>query len=246
MHPKITWKLIKLKEVDSTNDYAKRLILEEGALEGTVVVAESQSWGKGRRGRIWHSPKGNLYCSLILRCPYETELIGQLSFVASLAVLDTVKSFADELKLFCKWPNDVITSELKKIAGILIEVISVKDHHFAVLGIGVNIGNYPLESDLNWPATSLRAHNIKITPDAFLDLELESFQKYFFNWQTKGFSVIREEWLHNVYGLGQAITVKLPNRDYTGIFKTIDEHGALWLEDQKGNLNRIISGEVFY
>ncbi len=135
-----------LDSVGSTSDEALRLA-REGAPHGTVVTAREQTAGRGRVGRAWASPPGNLYLSVLLRLDLPVARIAELSFVAALAVAETVDAFVAG-RASLKWPNDVLIDGAK-VAGILIE----QADGVAVIGIGVNVAHCP--SGLAYPVTSL-------------------------------------------------------------------------------------------
>lgn len=140
------WRIRRLVTTSSTNDDAKRAA-EAGEGEGLVVHALQQTAGRGRHGRTWHSPEGNLYCSALLR-PGDARLFGHYSFVAALALADTVRAFVPQVNITLKWPNDVLVNG-KKIGGILLEA----GEGWLVIGMGLNIRHYP--DNAMYPATSL-------------------------------------------------------------------------------------------
>jgi BirA family biotin operon repressor/biotin-[acetyl-CoA-carboxylase] ligase len=238
------YKLIALDEVDSTNAEAKRRATD-GAVDGTLVWARSQSAGRGRRGRSWESPPGNLYCSLILRPDCRLAEATQLCFVAALAVYDAVGSVGVAgLEAWCKWPNDVLLGA-GKIAGILLECETGERAApaWVVLGVGVNVASYP--EDTEQPATSLHAEG---SPEATVVDMLEAFSRHFQVWSRRwlddGFAAVHEVWLARAKGLGEPIRVRLANQTLDGTFAGLDGDGALILETG-GATRRITSGEVF-
>jgi BirA family biotin operon repressor/biotin-[acetyl-CoA-carboxylase] ligase len=123
----------RFETTSSTNDDAKEAA-EKGAAEGMVVWALSQSGGRGRHGRQWHSPIGNLYCSVVLRPSLGRRFFGFYSFISALAIGDSIKEVLPQADVELKWPNDVLVRG-KKISGILLEA----GEDFLVIGIGVNI-----------------------------------------------------------------------------------------------------------
>ena len=157
-----------LRKVGSTNDNAKQLA-EAGAPEGTLIWAREQTHGRGRQGRHWSSPPGNLYASLILRPSIAVDQAPQFSFVAAVAMADTLASLlpAPATQVCHKWPNDVLVAG-RKIAGILLES-SVGDGgvlEWLVVGVGVNVHSHPLNGD--YEPTSLRAQGLEIETEAVL------------------------------------------------------------------------------
>jgi len=226
--------------LDSTNDEAKRLA-EAGARDGTFVVAVEQGKGRGRSGRQWSSPPGNLYSSLLLRdIPSPTE--GALySFVAALAVADAIIAADEKLAVSLKWPNDVLVNGLK-ISGILLESSAARN--WLVIGAGINVACKPNIPGL--AATSLSDQSLSITLDDFASLYAASLANWVTTFRTRGFHVIREAWLARARGVGEPIKARVGNAEYHGIFQDLDETGALILVDGNGNNRSITSGEVFF
>jgi len=148
------WSLIALDSVESTNDEAKRRA-ERGAADGTVVCARAQTAGRGRRGRRWSSPEGNLYVSIILRTDKPPAEAAQLSLATGLALAEALEGLLPEgVTVRCKWPNDVLVDGCK-IAGILLESSGAARVDWIVVGCGVNVVSHP---DLAaYPATDLSA-----------------------------------------------------------------------------------------
>ncbi|MGD9638533.1 MAG: biotin--[acetyl-CoA-carboxylase] ligase [Alphaproteobacteria bacterium] len=241
----VFWNIIRLDEVGSTNDYARDLAAN-GAPEGTIVVSKIQKSGKGRRGRLWHSPQGNLYLSMILKFSSEAFVMGQLSFVVSLALTKVLNELTGKSKFLCKWPNDVITSDYCKVSGILIETTGTSLNDFVIIGMGVNNKNHPDDVDGAIKATSLSDCGISIENEKLLELFLEKFLEMFNFWKIEGFSGIRQDWLENAYGLGQDIVIRLPKETLKGKFEDIDQDGAILFINEYGQRQRINSGEVFF
>ncbi len=239
------YRLVALDAVDSTNAEAKRLAAEKDAEDGTLVWARRQTAGRGRRGRSWDSPEGNLYCSLILRpeCPVSEAM--QLGFVAALAVYDAIGSVAEAgQQAQCKWPNDVLLFD-RKVAGILLESEAAAKEvlKWLVVGVGVNVASHP--EDTEYPATSLRAEGCaNLTEVDMLEAYCRYFLTWFNRWQDDGFGPVRQIWLQRVTGVGKAIRVRLGRETIHGTFVDLDETGALVLQ-QDGSERRIAAGDVF-
>jgi BirA family biotin operon repressor/biotin-[acetyl-CoA-carboxylase] ligase len=235
--------LLELEEVDSTNEEARRRALA-GAPGPLWIMAARQLKGRGRRGRVWIAPPGNLSATLLLRPNRPAAECAQLSFAAALAVADMLARHGAPVSL--KWPNDVLAGE-KKISGILLESESGRDGTavWLAIGIGINLAAFPDDTDL--PATSLKA--LGATPpspkDALLDLA-DTFAKWYEAWRRGGFAPVREGWLARAHGLGKRIRVRLANEDVTGIFRDIDETGALVLGLPQGVTRSVSAGEVFF
>ena len=233
-------------EIDSTNDEAMRLA-EAGAAEGTLVVARAQSAGRGRRGRTWVSPPGNLYCSLVLRPACAVAAAAQLGFAAALAIADSASHVLPRgAAVSCKWPNDVLVGG-QKLAGILLQSRaggggSALD--WLVLGIGVNLASHPAGTE--YPATSLAAAGAaEVTPEMFLPILAERLLAWFAAWRAPaGFAALRDAWLARAQGLGGPIRVRLPSAEIEGRFAGLDDEGRLVLDGPEGR-RRIAAAEIF-
>jgi BirA family biotin operon repressor/biotin-[acetyl-CoA-carboxylase] ligase len=234
-------------ETSSTNTDAFRLA-EQGAEEGTVVLADSQSSGKGRLGRVWSSPQGvNLYASIILRpsvMPYEA---AQLTFLSAVAVARSIELVAG-LKPEIKWPNDVLICG-KKIAGLLNEMSSETDRvNFVILGIGVNLNmsSEQFPPDLRQPATSLLLElGRPVQRTRFAAVMLSELDRLYADFLTKGFGPVREEWQQRCNAAGRTIEVSdAGTATQCGMFAGIDSDGALLMRRSDGSVDRIISGDV--
>ncbi len=239
------YRLVALDTVASTNDEAKRLA-SEGAEDGTLVWAREQSAGRGRHGRSWESPPGNLYLSLVTRPECSVAEAPQLSFVAALAVGETLGSIVPPMTdLRYKWPNDVLLNG-SKVAGILLESATRSDGalDWLVLGLGLNVASYPSES--RFPATSLRAEGSETLEVSDI---LENFSRYFLTWVNRwldgGFAPIRKAWMHYAYALGEQIEVRLGEEIVAGRFVDLDADGALVLETDDGARRTLHFGDVF-
>ncbi len=230
--------------IDSTNKEAIRKI-EAGAMSGLWITASEQTGGRGRGGREWVSKPGNLYCSLIQETDGDIQKSSQLSFVAALAVRDTIASFINSEDVKCKWPNDVLVSGMK-ICGILLESYRSdrKSKNYIIIGVGINVEQNP---DLTIYATT---HLNEQANDNFSHIDVfsilaQKMSEWVSIWQKQGFSVIRKAWLDHCKGLGELITVRLPNKQLVGRFIDLDATGALML-DTDGETKLIHSGDVFF
>ena len=234
--------------IDSTNTYAARLA-REGASEGTAVIADSQSGGKGRLGRSWISPPGvNLYLSAILRPPVPAVTVPQLNLLAAVAVADTIVQVCS-LTPAIKWPNDVLVGG-KKVCGILAEMqTETGTLRAVVLGIGVNL-NAPLDAfpeELREKASSLfLAGGRLVDRSAFTVALLTHLEKLYVLWLEGGFSTLRPVWEHHAaWMMGQQITVAAPDGTVAGTVLGLDSDGALLLrEGDSGTPRRLLAGDV--
>lgn len=233
-------------QVDSTNDYAKKLA-SQGYPEGCVVTAETQNSGRGRRGRSWFSPPGKgLYFSVILRPNLPIKEIPRIPLVAAAAVANTIASEYN-LHPFIKWPND-IWIENRKIAGILTEAVSDMDGvEFVVVGIGLNV-NHKIDdfpSDLRTPPTSLQVEiGVPISRVQLFQKLLLNLTCYYSELRAGNFAAI----LENVRGIslmiGQNVRLETVNGLMTGKALAIDDDGFLVVEDSGGKIHTIMSGEI--
>lgn len=233
-------------EVGSTNDEAVRLAAE-GAPDGTVVWARRQTAGRGRRGRHWDSPEGNLYFSVVMRPRVDAAAGAQLSFVAALAVGDAIATLLpNHARIEHKWPNDVLVDGAK-ISGILLESAGGAGHSvdWIVVGCGVNVAEVPRSAGR--AATGLhREGAIGADVHEVLGLVLERLRYWRDVWTQDGFDRVRAAWLARAHGLGGAMTARLPGRDLCGRFVGMDDAGALLLDLPDGGRRRIAAGEVYF
>ncbi|MBM3598335.1 MAG: biotin--[acetyl-CoA-carboxylase] ligase [Alphaproteobacteria bacterium] len=240
------YRLVSLDRVDSTNDEAHRLA-EAGAADGTLVWAQEQMSGRGRRGRAWHSPRGNLYCSLVLRPDAGPAQAAQLSFVACLGVGEAVGSLLPPPALLrYKWPNDVLLDD-RKISGILLEAKSAPGAarvDYVVLGVGVNVTSHP--EDAETPATDLAARGATAAVAQVLSAFAGHFAAWAARWTREGFAPVRQAWLARARGVGEPIRVRLEGSTLEGRFATLDDSGALVLDLAGGGRRRIAAGDVFF
>jgi len=225
----------------STNDEAKRLA-EAGAPAWTIVSAEVQTAGRGRRQRGWVSPAGNLHMTVILRPKTPVALAPQLGFAAALAVGDAIAPLlpgTDALQF--KWPNDILI-EGRKVAGILLESAAAAETAlWVVVGIGVNVLFHPRGG----ATTSLAAAgaNGAAVPQVLRGVTI-ALKRWSDEWERAGFAPLRSAWLARAHGLGSDIAVRLEREEFTGRFVGLDRDGALLVETEQG-CRRVAAGEVF-
>jgi BirA family biotin operon repressor/biotin-[acetyl-CoA-carboxylase] ligase len=209
------------------------------------IVAEAQSGGRGRNGRVWSSPPGNLYASLLLIDPAPPHKAPELGFVASLALARALgEILKGDRRLAIKWPNDIL-HDGAKIAGILLESVGLPDGRFAcVAGIGVNCRSHP-ENAL-YRTTDLGAiGGPPIAPELVFERLSAAMADWLDVWaQGHGFAPIRTEWLSLAAGLGATISVARPFGAVEGVFRTIDATGRLILDGAAGEV-AVEAGDVF-
>lgn len=235
------------KTTSSTNADAFRLA-EDGAAEGSTVLADSQTGGKGRRGRIWSSPAGvNTYCSVILRPAIMPHEAPQLTFLSAVAVARAIE-LTTKLVPEIKWPNDVLLSG-KKVAGLLNEMSAETDGiNFVVLGIGVNLNMTAdlFPNDLRHPATSLFLESgVHVDRSRFTGIMLNELDRLYSDFLVHGFGPVREEWQRRCNASGRQVLVNDSGTECTGgRFIGIDSDGALLLRSDDDVLHRITCGDV--
>jgi len=218
---------------------------EEGFPEGTVVVAEEQTAGRGRLGRSWESePQANLLFSLLLR-PYflQRDEIFILTFAAAVSVADAIEKVA-QMKPQLKWPNDVLL-ENKKVSGILLEANfdeGILSH--VVLGIGVNVNQLKFSPDISDRATSLSLFTgKKIDRDGLLSVILSDFSSVYELLQTRNFYSVMKKWRDRSIMEGKKIRVSLAGKIFEGTCDDIMDDGTLVLQTDDG-LKEFTAGEV--
>ena len=223
-------------QIGSTNDEARRLALE-GAPHGTVIHADEQIAGRGRLSHTWFSPPGNLYLSVVLRTGQPASRCSELSFLAALAVADTVETLLPrQIRAMLKWPNDVLVNGAK-IAGILLEQVD----DATIMGVGLNVLEAP--SNTAYKTTTVVANAGIATVDGARDILLDRLAYHLSSWQTNGFPPIREQWLNRSYPIGAAIRANAGGQPVAGHFAGLDDDGALLLDTNQGR-QRIVAGEV--
>jgi BirA family biotin operon repressor/biotin-[acetyl-CoA-carboxylase] ligase len=231
--------------IDSTNAVAKALA-GQGAPEGTLVVTEEQTAGRGRRGRSWVSPAGaNLLFSLLLRPPMEGERVFVLTMVLALAGLKAVNKVTG-LKAMIKWPNDLYVGP-KKLAGVLTEfAVRGKQVDWVVPGMGINVGWHPeTPEEGGVPATNLLEETgQRVSRNELLIELLTEFEGLYKEVVAGSMKPLYEEWNRNCLVLGKAVVVESEKERIEGKALRIDDCGALIIEDAKGVQRRILTGDV--
>jgi BirA family biotin operon repressor/biotin-[acetyl-CoA-carboxylase] ligase len=220
----------------STMD-AARAAARDGAPDGTVVVARQQTQGRGRHGRDWFSPEGNLYASILLRPGLPPARLSELSFVVALAAADAVDAVLPGWRARLKWPNDVLI-EGEKVAGILVEIV---EDNAAVIGIGLNIAHAPEAAP--YPVTCLSDAGANTAPEAALTHLLSALEHHLAHWTRHGFAHAREAWLARGPAPGEMIRVRIGTRTDTCRFAGLDADGALLLTEG-GATRRVVAGDV--
>jgi BirA family biotin operon repressor/biotin-[acetyl-CoA-carboxylase] ligase len=239
---------IALDSVDSTNAEAVR---RAETLSGPAwIIAAEQTGGRGRRGRPWSSPRGNLYATLVMRPNEPPESVALRSFAAALALREACVQITGLPEAFTlKWPNDVLLNG-GKLAGILLESHGHAGavRHLAI-GIGVNLVASPdpglIEAGAVRPVSLLEETGLRVTPEAFLDALAPAYARWEAVLQNEGFCPLRGEWLSHAARLGEVIRARTGVATREGVFETIDATGALVLRTAEATL-AIPAAEVFF
>jgi BirA family biotin operon repressor/biotin-[acetyl-CoA-carboxylase] ligase len=233
-----------LREVASTNTYGMELA-SKGSPEGTVVIAETQTAGKGRRGRKWISPKGNLYLSVLLRPEIPFHKAPLITLMGAVAVASALRATCN-LAPAIKWPNDIFLSG-KKVSGLLTEMSAEQDrikHIVLGIGIDVNMELSTLPEDVRAQTTTLasetghRVDRTQLLRQLLLSLE-EWYQVYL-----KNDAAVLEEWEKFNMTIGNRVMVSGQGATIEGLAHSIDSEGRLLIQLDDGTLKQIAAGDV--
>ncbi len=237
-----------LAEVDSTLNEAMRIAPTLSGPEW--ILAHHQTAARGRRGRAWANPKGNLAATLVMRPPGTPEQAAMRSFLAALALFDACVAVTGRAEGFAlKWPNDVLLNG-GKLAGILLESAGRGTGlaHLAI-GIGVNLCEAPVAEQLEEgalrPVSLLSETGAKVDPETFLVELAAAYARYEVQFVTYGFGPIRSTWLARAARLGQVITARTATSETRGKFQTVDDKGNLVLLTDNGRVS-ISAADVFF
>ena len=237
-----------LAEVDSTNAHAVRVVNDLD--HPTWILGLNQTAGRGRRGRPWVNLEGNFAATLVLFPQESPETLALRSFVTSLALIEALGMLTGRSDKFSlKWPNDVLLNS-GKMAGILLESLQLDTGQTALsIGVGVNLIAAPdmpqVEANATPPVALFTETGVRIGPEQFLDCFANCYANYEVEFVRNGFQPIRKAWLDRAARLGETITARLPNREISGRFDSIDEKGHLVLTAACGK-EAIAAADVFF
>ena len=213
----------------------------QGAPEGLWLRADAQDGGRGRLGRIWESPSGNLFASTIVRLRDTDPSPASLAFVTAVAVFDAVRLMAPQVHICVKWPNDILTPDGAKLCGVLLERAS----DAVVVGIGLNLVWHP--QNLERKVTDLITRGAT-PPDAQTAVEIvaDVFARYLAIWRQSGLEVIVRHWEARAHPRGTALSAKLPDGEHLdGLYAGLNEDCALQLRLADGAISAIHVADVF-
>jgi BirA family transcriptional regulator, biotin operon repressor / biotin---[acetyl-CoA-carboxylase] ligase len=241
------FRLLRLEETTSTNTAALDAA-RAGEASGLWVMARRQTGGRGSRGRNWVSIEGNLLASLMLRDPGPVARLPELTFVTALSVRDAIAAFARsagiDVPVTLKWPNDILVGG-RKASGILLESHALVLRRAVIIGIGVNCVGHP--QDTLHPATDLAQEGMTVTADALLSAIAANLAARLDAWMNgEPFSAIRQEWLSHAQGVGERIRVRLPDREFSGIFEDFAEDGQLVMRLDDRATVRLSAADIFF
>src|SRR5262245_13278784 len=235
-------RLESFETLGSTNEEA--LARARAGTPGPLwIVAAQQTAGRGRRGRTWTSPRGNLHATLLLTDPCPARHAAELSLVAALALHDALSRLVTTVasRLALKWPNDMLFDDAK-LAGILVEG-ETGPPLAAAVGIGVNCAHHP--ADTAYPATSLAAAGLHVTPADLVAVLSRTMLERQAQWvRGDGFPSIRADWLARASGFGRPIRVAMGEHELHGRFDGIDDVGHLVLRMDDGAIRSVAAGDV--
>ncbi|TCT11267.1 BirA family biotin operon repressor/biotin-[acetyl-CoA-carboxylase] ligase [Tepidamorphus gemmatus] len=253
------YRLAAFDSIGSTNDEA--LVRARAGDPGRLWVVTAHQWkGRGRRGRTWQTPVGNLGASLLLVGPVQIAAAASLGFVAGLALSDALSRIAPRLstataldgaeapggtRFELKWPNDVLAGGAK-LAGIMLESEALPGGVTAiVIGIGVNVAASPV--DVPYPATSLADLGIEADAGAVFAALSDAWVVRHAQWDGgRGLAAVRADWLDRAAGLGGSVAVRVGERIVRGTFETLNEDGCLVVATEAGERISIAAGEVHF
>jgi len=238
------YEILEFDELDST-----MLTLKDLALSGcdikTVVRAKKQKNGRGRHGRVWDSPEGNLYFSFLREA--EKNIKNNIFAPVFIVALSLAHSIIDvsEKKIIpkIKWPNDILVNK-SKIAGILIEYINMKNGKDLLnIGLGVNIISNPKKAI--YPSTNLQKENVNISPTMLLNIFLNQFDKINKIYKVDGIEKIFDMWNDLGHKIGESVSVKVRDKKIFGTFNGLSKEGGLLIINEAGIEEVILAGDVF-
>lgn len=239
-------KLYLFDEVESTQLVAHRMA-REGAIEGTLILAEEQTGGRGRLGRSWHSPRGKgIWMSLILRPRLPIQAAPQMTLLTAVALARTLNVHL-QLDAGIKWPNDIYLDG-KKVSGILTEMSADSDRiHYIIVGIGINanLAQHEIPDELQHKATSLRiAAGREIDRHAVVQSFCYEFEKLYQLYLEEGFVPIKMLWEARSISLGQNVVAHTLQGEISGLVLEIDDIGALSILTSDGTVRKIFSADL--
>lgn len=237
--------VVFFNEIGSTNAEA-RMLADQGTGHGTLVVADSQTGGKGRRGRSWHTPRStSIAMSLILKPELEAEYASMLTLVQAMAAVKAIEEICG-LEAQIKWPNDILVNE-KKVCGILTEMnLEMTEISSIIVGTGINVNQECFPEDISEIATSLKIEKKRTQSRAdLIERICELFEEYYeIFMETKDLSGVLEEYNSHLISMGRMVKVLDPKGEFTGEALGINSRGELLVKKETGETVNVYAGEV--
>lgn len=242
--------VIVLDSVSSTNsEMAERV--SKKLDEGTVLISDTQTRGKGRMGRGWFSPGGfNIYMSVLFEPEIQSSYSPVFTFIASLALVRTLECFG--FTPVIKWPNDVLINQ-KKVSGVLTEMKSTGDRlDFVIVGIGLNVNMTQEIIELNLPdefnkITSLYIENgNEFNREYVISILINNLDKYYLKFNSEGIHSIIAEWTTEWGKLNEMISIDISGEIVSGIVRKVDSTGYIYIEKSDGKLEKVIAGDIIF
>lgn len=234
-------------ETGSTNIDAKRLA-EEGAPHGALVVADTQTMGRGRRGKGWESEDSGqaIYMTLLLKPQFSPEYASRVTLLMALAVTTALEEVCEHQSVQIKWPNDVVLNG-HKVCGILTEMSAEPGYiHHVVIGTGINVNQKGFPKEVAKIATSVLRETGRTNSRAKLIARVMFFFEQYYEQflQTYDLSAVREQYEAHLAGMGKEVRVLDPKGEYVGVSKGITKNGELIVEKADGTRCEVYAGEV--
>ena len=238
-------------KLESTNSHLYECAASGSLNDGSVMIANTQSKGRGRIKRNWISPEGsNLYMSVLLKPRINPDHASIFTFLASCALNDTMRLFGIECSI--KWPNDILVNG-KKISGVLTELSYTGTKvNFLVVGMGVNINmtaNFMKKTmpDIHEKVTSIQSELGKaVEREKFTGALLNNIDMFYLKFLNHGNNSVLSEWTKRWKSKGSKVEVRDGNRIYSGIAESVDEKGFLYIRNDKGQLEKVVTGDLLF
>lgn len=235
---------LSFSTLESTNDYGK-LLAKEKRVHGTLILADEQTAGRGRRGRSWQSPKGtSIYMSLCLEPEIMPQQAAGLTLVMALAAAAGIRDITGAQPQI-KWPNDLVVNK-KKVCGILTELCMEQDHYVVVIGTGINVNTESFPMEIRQTASSLKLEIGKeVSRQLLIEAVLQHFEVFYEKYTKTGdLSLLKKSYEAILANKNREVRVLDPKGEYTGVAEGITKEGNLIVRCEDGSRKTVSSGEV--
>lgn len=231
------------EDIDSTNIRLKEWA-KEGAIEGSLVIAEKQNNGKGRLGKVWNSPEGEgIWMSILVLPNIDIEKVPQLTLLAGLATCNAIREVTG-MEVMIKWPNDLVLNG-KKICGILCELVKLENGNGVIIGIGINVNSKQFPSDLPYASSLYLEGGQMYKRETIVRSVLEHLEEYYILYkQTLSLTKMIEQYKLRCINLGKEVKVLGMKKKLIGTVKDINLDGQLIIETDHGEIETIFAGDV--